>query len=419
MTSFWHSQAHMGRVQHDQVVIDRGEGSYVWTEDGHKLLDAPASLWYCNIGHGRQSVVDAVTRQMQKLETYMTFDRFANRPALDLSERLVGLAPLGDDAKVYLTSGGSDAVEVAAKLSRRYWTAVGRPSKRVIVGRDRAYHGLHGFGTSIGGLAANRVGYGDLMPDVVHTSPTDWRAVEALFAETGTDRLAAFFCEPVLGTGGVVFPGEEYLREVRRLCREYEVLFVADEVITGFGRTGAWFASDRFDLQPDLLMFAKGVTSGYQPLGGVVISARVAEPFWRADGEVFRHGLTYSGHAAACAAAMANLDIMAAESLPERTATLEGRLDDAVRPLEGVEGVEEVRAGVGLLAGVKLSSAQLAADVCRDMWDQGVLMRAVAEGDVLQIAPPLIITPEEIDLIGEGIASSLRARAGSGRVPTA
>jgi putrescine aminotransferase len=410
-TSFWHPQAHMGRVKDAEVVIERGEGSYVFTEDGTRLFDAPASLWHCNVGHGRSEITKAVTRQMERLETYMTFDRYANRPALDLCDRIVALAPLGDDAKVILGSGGSDAVDAAAKLTRRYWTAVGRPEKRVIVARDRAYHGLHAFGTTLGGLPANRVGYGELMPDVLHASPTDWRAVEQLFQEVGADRLAGFFCEPVIGTGGVIFPGEEYLREVRRLCREYDVLFVADEVITGFGRCGAWFASARFDLAPDMLLFAKGVTSGYLPLGGIVVAARVAEPFWHEDGEMYRHGVTYSGHASACAAAHANLDLIEREGLVERVGGLQDDLESVLRPLERLDGVEEVRAGVGLLGGVRLRDAAMAAEVVRAMWDRGVLVRVIAEGDVLQVSPPFITTTDELRSLAEGLAESIEAAA--------
>jgi adenosylmethionine-8-amino-7-oxononanoate aminotransferase len=408
-TSFWHPQAQMGRVKHAEVVIDRGEGAYVWTEGGHRLLDAPASLWHCNVGHGRASIRQAVSRQMERLETYMTFDRYATRPALDLCDRIVELSPLGDDAKVILGSGGSDAVDAAAKLSRRYWTAVGRPDKRVIVGRHKGYHGLHAFGTTIGGLPANRAGYGELMPDVMHTSPTDWRDVEALFQQVGEDRLAAFFCEPVIGTGGVIFPGEEYLREVRRLCREFEVLFVADEVITGFGRCGTWFASDRFAIEPDMLLFAKGVTSGYLPLGGIVVSAKIAEPFWSEDGESFRQGVTYSGHATACAAAHANLDILVEEDLLARVASLEAHLEAALRPLEQLGGVVEVRAGTGLLGGVQVRDAQLAAAVVKEMWDRGVLMRLIADGDVLQVSPPFIVNADELRSLGASLAESIDA----------
>ncbi|HEY3685567.1 MAG TPA: aminotransferase class III-fold pyridoxal phosphate-dependent enzyme [Streptosporangiaceae bacterium] len=409
---FWHPQALMSRVKNDETVIDRAEGVYIWTEDGHRLLDATASLWYANIGHGRTEVADAVAAQMRKLETYQTFDRYANRPAIEVCDRVAALAPLGDDAKVFLGSGGSDAIDTAAKLARRYWTATGNPDRHVIVSRDRAYHGLHGYGTALGWLAANRVGYGELDQDIVRTSADDWHLVEKTFADVGAERIAAFFCEPVIGTGGVVFPGEEYLHEVRRLCRENGVLFVADEVITGFGRLGHWFASERFGLEPDMLTFAKGVTSGYLPLGGVVTTAAVAEPFWADGGDVlFKHGVTYAGHAAVCAAAMANLDIIEREGLVARVASLEEPLAAALRPLADLDGVTEVRAGTGLLGAVVLRDGDLANKVERHAFANGVLLRKIAEGNIIQISPPFTITEEEIQVIADAIAEAVRASA--------
>jgi adenosylmethionine-8-amino-7-oxononanoate aminotransferase len=409
---FWHPQALMSRVKNDETVIDRGEGVYLWTEDGHRLLDATASLWYANIGHGRAEVADAVSAQMRKLETYQTFDRYANRPAIEVCDRVAALAPLGDDAKVFLGSGGSDAIDTAAKLARRYWTATGNPDRHVIVSRDRAYHGLHGYGTALGWLAANRVGYGELDQDIVRTSADDWHLVEKTFADIGAERIAAFFCEPVIGTGGVIFPGEEYLHEVRRLCRENGVLFVADEVITGFGRLGHWFASERFDLAPDMLTFAKGVTSGYLPLGGVVTTAAVAEPFWADGGDIlFKHGVTYAGHAAVCAAAMANLDIIEREGLVARVASLEEPLAAALRPLADLDGVTEIRAGTGLLGAVVLRDGDLANKVERHAFDNGVLLRKIAEGNIIQISPPFTITEEEIQVIADAIGDAVRASA--------
>ena len=411
-THFWHPQALMSRVKHDETVIDRADGVYVWTEDGHRLLDAVASLWYANIGHGRTEIADAVAAQMRKLETYQTFDRYANRPAIEVCDRIAGLAPLGDDAKVFLGAGGSDAIDTAAKLARRYWSAVGKPDRHVIVSRERGYHGLHGYGTALGWLSANRVGYGELDPDIVRASATEWRDVEKTFANLGAERIAAFFCEPVIGTGGVIFPGEEYLREVRRLCDEYGVLFVADEVITGFGRLGHWFASERFDLRPDMLTFAKGVTSGYMPLGGVVTTAAVAEPFWADGGDVlFKHGVTYAGHAAVCAAALVNLDIIEREGLVDRVAALEAPLEAALRPLADLDGVDEVRAGVGLLGAVQLRDVELATKVERKAYADGVLLRRIAEGHILQISPPFTITEEEIGVIADTIAAAVRENA--------
>lgn len=407
---FWHPQALMSRVKNDETVIDHADGVYVWTEDGHRLLDATASLWYANIGHGRTEIADAVAAQMRKLETYQTFDRYANRPAIEVCDRVAALAPLGDDAKVFLGSGGSDAIDTAAKLARRYWTATGSPDRHVIVSRDRAYHGLHGYGTALGWLTANRVGYGELDQDIVRTSADDWHLVEKTFADIGAERIAAFFCEPVIGTGGVIFPGEEYLREVRRLCRENGVLFIADEVITGFGRVGHWFASQRFDLGPDMMTFAKGVTSGYMPLGGVVTTAAVAEPFWADGSDVpFKHGVTYAGHAAVCAAALANLDIIEREGLVARVASLEEPLAAALRPLADLDGVTEVRAGVGLLGAVELRDGDLANKVERHAFAGGVLLRKIAEGNIIQVSPPFTITEDEIQVIADAIGAAVRA----------
>ena len=310
----------MPSVKRGEIVVARGEGAYLWDEDGNRYLDTPAGLWYCNVGHGRKEIADAVARQLSTLETYHTFQQFANRPALDLAARVAELAPI-PNAKVFLTSGGSDAIDAAAKLARRYWSALGRPSKRTIVTRERAYHGLHAFGTSIIGLDINREGFGDLVPETARVPTNDAAALGTLINEFGADSVAAFFAEPIVGTGGVIHPAPGYFDEVQRICREHDVLFVADEVITGFGRTGELFATQRFGLEPDLMIMAKGITSGYLPLGGVVVDERIWTPFWEDESElVFRHGLTYAGHASVCAAAMANLDILEREELVARGA---------------------------------------------------------------------------------------------------
>jgi putrescine aminotransferase len=405
-TSLWHSQAHMPTVKRTERVITRGEGPYVWTEDGHRLLDLPASLWYCNVGHGRVEIAEAVAAQMRTLEAYSTFQRYATRPALDLAERVADLAPIAD-GKVFLTSGGSDAVEVAAKLARRYWNVVGQPDKRVIVTRANAYHGLHTMGTSIAGIDANRAGYGSLVEEAARVPTHDAAALEALVHERGADTIAAFFCEPVVGTGGVFLPAPGYLQEVQRVCREHDILFVVDEVITGFGRTGELFASTRFDLQPDVLLLAKGITSGYLPLGAVVAAPRLWEPFWADDAQlVFRHGLTYAGHATACAAAMANLDILEREELVARVRSLEAVLDAALRQLETHPLVAEVRAGIGLLAAVELHDSATAARVAERCVERGVLGRQLNDGSI-HISPPFVITEDEIATAAAVIGDAL------------
>ena len=407
-TRLWHSMAHMPTVKTAERVIARGEGAYVWTEDGHRLLDLPASLWYCNIGHGRKEVADAVAAQIVTLEAYSTFQEYATRPAITLAGRVAEMAPVRD-AKVYLASGGSDAVDFAGKLSRRFWHEAGRPGKTTIITRQEAYHGLHAFGTSIGGIDRNREGFGDLVRETARVPTNDAAALEALIDERGADTIAAFFCEPVVGTGGVILPAPGYLQEVQRICRAHDVLFVVDEVITSFGRTGEMFASERFDLDPDILLVAKGITSGYAPVGAAIVSARVWEPFW-ADGSeaMLRHGLTFAGHAASCAAALANLDILEREGLVARVRSLEPVLEAALRPLADHALVKEVRAGVGLLGAVEFHDRAAGARVAARCVDNGVLGRQLNDGS-LHISPPFVITEDEIRHVAEVIADALDA----------
>ncbi|MBS1868599.1 MAG: aspartate aminotransferase family protein [Actinobacteria bacterium] len=397
----------MPTVAASRRVIVRGEGAYLWDADGHRVLDLPASLWYCAVGHGRGEIADAAAAQMRELAAYSNFQRFATRPALELAELLADAAPL-DDAKVFLTSGGSDAVDLAVKLARRYWSAVGRPGKRTIVTRERSYHGLHGFGTSIAGLDVYREGLDRLLPDVVQIPFDDWRAFERLLEDGGADDVAAILVEPVIGSGGVLHAPDDYLANLRRLCDEHDVLLVADEVITGFGRVGALFACERFGLRPDVLLFAKGVSSGYLPLGGALISAAVAAPFWEQDSTlVLRHGLTYQAHATACAAGLANLGVLEREGLVARALELESVLAAVLRPLDAHPLVEEVRVGAGLLAGIVVRDSGVAGRVCDVAWERGLVARQIGDGDVLHVSPPLTIEPEQLAAAAELLTASL------------
>jgi putrescine aminotransferase len=415
VTNLWHGFADMGAVDGHELVIDHGEGCYVWDEAGRRYLDATASLWYANVGYGRQEIADAVSAQLAKLHAYHVFGDFATRPVLELADRLAALAPV-PDSKVFLTSGGSDSIDTAAKLARRYFHEIGQPERTVILTRSWAYHGMHAYGTALAGIGANRDAHGELVADIEMVAWDSAAELEAAIDRIGAHRIAAFFCEPVVGAGGVRFPPEGYLREVRRLTRDAGALFVADEVITGFGRVGDWFASHRFDLAPDLLTFAKGVTSGYVPLGGVLAAPHVAEPFWR-GGVIWRHGYTYSGHTTACAAALANLDIMEREGLDTRAAQMEGPLADALEPLLEHPLVAEIRTGAGLLAAVQIDPALVEADAslpgrtavaCRDA---GVITRALAGGG-LQISPALVITEAQLGELATGLRAGLDAVAG-------
>jgi putrescine aminotransferase len=409
-TKLWHPFADMSVVQNSEFVITSGAGAYVTDSVGRRYLDATAGLWYCNVGHGRAELGAAAAAQMQRIAAYSTFGDFATAPTLELAERLAALAPL-DDAVVFFTSGGSDSVDTAVKIVQRYWDLRGQPTKNLVVTRDRAYHGMHIGGTSLAGIDANRVGYNSLLETVVRVAWDDADALAAELDRLGPDRVAAFFCEPIIGAGGVYAPPPGYLDKARSVCRDRDVLFVADEVITGYGRTGHWFASDRWTLDPDLILSAKGLTSGYLPMGAVLVSGKVAEPFWSRPG-VFRHGYTYSGHATAAAVALANLDLLAREDLIRRVRELEPVLEQKLRPLIGSDFVSQVRAGVGLLGAVQLAPEAIAADpalaanVLAGLRSRGVLTRMLADGSV-QVSPPFVVAPTDLDLLVSAIAETL------------
>jgi len=413
---FWNGFANMASLR--PVVIEGGDGVTVVDTDGRRYLDAIASLWYANVGHGRTELADAAAAQMRKLAVYQTFEPFSNPPAEALARRVAQIAPVRD-AKVFFTpGGGSDAIDTAGKLARAYWRAVGQPDKQVIVSRSHAYHGMNAYGTSLGGIPANTEPYGTLVPLVERVPWDDATALEKLIEQVGAERIAAFFCEPVIGAGGVYPPPEGYLEQVREICRRNDVLFVADEVITGFGRLGAWFGSTRFVLDPDMITGAKGLTSGYAPLGVVIVGPRVAEPFWReGSAEVFRHGYTYEGHPTACAVGLANLDIVEREGLIGRVAELEPVLADKVRPLAAHGLVGQVRAGTGLLAAVEIAEDARAADpaigpkLVTEIRERGVITRLL-RGVALQISPPFTISEAQIDQIADAFGAAFDAVSG-------
>jgi putrescine aminotransferase len=408
-TRLWHPFADMHAVRGNELVIARGDGAVVWDEDGKEYIDGTASLWNVNVGHGRTEIVEAAMAQMRELASYQVFGAFANRPALDLAERLASLAPL-DDPRIFLGSGGGDAIDTAAKLARRYFAAIGQPDRTHLISRTQGYHGTHGMGTSIGGIPANREGIGPIDPDVSVVAYDSVDALETEIARVGADRVAAVFVEPVIGAGGVLLPPPGYIEGVAALCQRTGVLFVCDSVIAGFGRLGSWFGIERFGVRPDLLTFAKGVTSGYLPLGGVVIGAKVAAPFWD-DGAWFRHGPTYSGHPTVCAAALANMDIMEREGLLERGNELEGEMAAALAPLADHALVGEIRAGIGALGAVAFSRDALAEapDLAQRTFaaarERGVLVRGLA--DAVALSPPLVITREQVDRAADVIGEAL------------
>jgi len=405
----WHPFADMGAVRSAELVIDRGEDVWVWDEDGRRYLDATASLWYANVGHGRAEIREAISFQMARLEAYSAFGDFANRPALDLADTLVARAPM--PSRVFLTSGGGDSIDTAAKLARRYWSALGQADRTVLLSRTAGYHGTHGIGTAIAGIAANRDGFGPQTgaEQVAHDSLT---ALEDAIERIGADRVAAFFLEPVIGAGGVYPPPDGYIEAVADLCRRTGILLVVDAVICAFGRLGTWFGIERWNVSPDMITFAKGVTSGYLPLGGVMVAESVTEPFWqRAGGPILRHGPTYAGHATCCAAALANIALLKREGLLHRGRDMEGVLLDALRPLSARDNVSEVRGGTGTMAAVDLTREELNRDpgapgrLAMATRAAGVLVRPLGRG--VGVSPPLTATSEHFKLIAAALDEAL------------
>jgi putrescine---pyruvate transaminase len=410
-TRFWHPYADMSRVNGQEFVLSRGEGAWVWDESGRKYFDATASLWYCFVGHGRPELAEAAANQIKRLEAFSAYGDCATRPTIELAERVAAISPIRN-AAVFFTSGGAESIETAAKLARRYWNVTGRPERQLLVFREGAYHGSGGYGTSIGGIDANVTGFGSLMPGVIRI-PADDPSALARVIEEHPRQVAAFIGEPVRGAGGVYPPADGYWKDIQEICRKNDVLLIADEVITGFGRMGTWFASSRYGIQPDMITGAKGVTSGYLPLGVLICGERVQEPFWRGTAGVFRHGYTYSGHTTACAVGLANLAIIENENLVRRAADLEPVLAGEVKKLKHHAMVENVRCA-GLLAAIEISRevrarASNIVDVAvNEAKNQGLLTRGLV-GHSLQISPPLIVTADDIRRMVEGFASALNS----------
>ena len=409
-TRLWHPFAAMGKVDGHELVLTRGNGSRVWDADGNEYVDATAGLWFCNVGHGRGEIADAVAAQLRVLAAHHVFGDHANQPALDLARRLADLAPV-EDAAVFFGTGGGEAVETAAKIVRRYWALQGQPERTVIVSRRFAYHGTNAYGTSLSGIPAVRDGYGTLVSDVGEVAHDDPADLERALDELG-GRAAAFLGEPMIGAGGAIPAPDGYWQTVERICRDRGVLLVADEVISGFGRLGRWFGCERYGFTPDLMTCAKGISSGYVPLGAVVVAGHVREPFWRDDAAPFVHGGTYAGHPAACVAGLVNLDILERERLVERVATLEPVLSRMLAPLGDLPGVGGVRS-VGLAGAVELDAALLAehpaagAAVVLAARKHGVLTRLL-RGVALQVSPPFVVTEDELAKVVDAIAASLR-----------
>jgi putrescine---pyruvate transaminase len=387
------------------VPIVRGEGAAVFDAAGTRFVDGLASLWYCNAGHGRAEIVEAVAAQMRVLENYNLFDIFTNEPADAVAEAIAARCPM-PDARVFLTSSGSEAVDTAMKLARGTFQRSGQPDRQVVVSRTLGYHGTNLGGTALQGLPLNRDGWGHLPLGVVTLPHDDLDAARKLFAERGAE-IAAFIAEPVIGAGGVHPASTDYLAGLRALCDEHGALLVFDEVITGFGRLGAWFAAAHYGVTPDLITFAKAVTSGYQPLGGVIVGPRVREVLEADPTYVLRHGYTYSGHAAACAAGLANLALLEDEKLLERVPVIADRLGGGLRRLRAAGRIADVRGEGGIWAAEMLEGVDAVA--VRDvMLRHGVIARPIGAG-AIAFCPPLVIGEDDLELCVDALAEALRA----------
>ena len=384
----------------DFIEIVRGEGSLVFDSDGREYVDAMANLWLCQVGHGRTEIIDAVTAQMHRMEAYNTFAPFTNGPASRVAEMIAERSP-HPDGRVFLGCSGSEAVDTALKVARLVQQRRGQEGRQVIVKRTNGYHGTNFGGTSAQGIAPNREGWGDLVPHFLEVPHDDLEAAASLFAEHG-DRIAAVLTEPLQGAGGVFPPADGYLEGLRRLCDDNGALLIFDEVICGFGRTGHWFGSQAFGVTPDLMTFAKGVTSGYLPLSGVILSRRVSEEL-EEPGFLLRTGYTYSGHQASCAAGIANLDIMEREGLDQRANHVGERIQEGLRALQA-DGLIESWRGMGAVYAAELGRDSI--PVRNEILATGVIVRPI--GTCLAICPPLVITDDEVGRVIDTMAAALR-----------
>lgn len=411
-------------------IITRAEGVYLWDSDGNRILDGMAGLWCVNVGYGRHELADVAREQMRELPYYNSFFQTAHPPAIELTTLLAEVTPAGME-RAFLTNSGSEANDTVIRMVRRYWDLLGQPDKQVIISRERAYHGSTVGAASLSGMPHMHVQGGLPIPDIVHIEAPYWYAngrgrspetygrdaaqtLAAKIEQLGAERVAAFIGEPVQGAGGVIIPPASYWPEIQRICKQFDILLVVDEVICGFGRMGRWFGSDYYDLEPDLMPIAKGLSSGYLPIAGVMLRDRVADVLIDQGGE-FHHGFTYSGHPAACAVAAANIRILRDEHIIERVATETGpyfqqRWSELGRhPL-----VDEARS-IGFLGALELGREQRdgaqeqrghVGALCRNLcMANGLVMRAV--DDTMIVSPPLIMSVAEIDELVEKAAIGL------------
>ena len=412
------------------MVIEKGEGVWLHLTDGRKILDGMAGLWNVSAGYGREELAKAAYDQMKDLAFTSNFSGMTNLPSIQLADKLAGFAYEGLNTTLF-TSGGSEANDSAFKTARYYWKRKGKPGKYKVIARKGAYHGVTIGTTFATGLEKYHLMFGPAPEGYVHIpAPNPYRyegkmkdgetvgqaaarELEEAILREGADTVAAFIAEPVMGVGGVIVPPDDYFPLVRQICDKYEILFIADEVITGFGRTGEWFALKHWNVKPDILSFAKAVTSGYAPLGGIQISDAIRDTMESAgDTEAYMHGYTYSGHAMACAVGLKNIEIMEQEEFPKRARELGKRLLDGLKKLEEFSFVGDVR-GLGLVCGVEIVSDKTtkAADPATTMKifkaAEALGLRSRPLGNTLAFSPPLSITEDEVDEIVKRLGAAM------------
>ncbi len=385
--------------------IVRGEGALVFDEEGNDYIDGMASLWYVNVGHGREDVAEAIAAQAKQLAAYHTFDPFTNPPAEELAAKIAALSPF-EHPRVFFGSSGSEAVDTAMKIARIAHREAGRPERQIIVSRERGYHGTNYGGTSIQGIAPNREGFGPLVPGVVNVAADDDEAMKRVFAEHG-DEIAAVITEPVQGASGVWPAHDGYLSHLRDLCDTYGAYLIFDEVITAFGRLGEWFGSQFYGVTPDIITFAKAVTSGYVPLSGVILGESAMAGLEANEGFVLRTGYTYSAHPVACVAGLKCIEIQEEEGLLARATAIGERLGAGLRALQDEGLLIDVR-GEGAIWGVSVPAEVDVVATRNAILEEGVIVRPVPLNH-LAMCPPLVITDEQIDKIVSSIRKVLTA----------
>ncbi|MGP4105783.1 aminotransferase family protein [Virgibacillus sp. L01] len=425
---FIHPTSSIQQQQRDgaKVIMEKGEGIYLTDTNGNVYIDAMSSLWNVNIGHGREELAEVAAQQLKKLGYSSAFSTFSHEPAIKLAEKIASISPTGLNA-VFFTSGGSESNDSAIKLVRHYWKVQGKPDRRKIIALKRGYHGVAAASTSVTGIPEFWGMAGHMMTDFTHAeTPYGGNTEKAIASlrqvieEEGAENIAAFLAEPVQGAGGVLIPPSDYFKEVRKLCDEYEILFIADEIITGFGRTGKMFGMEKWGVTPDLMTFAKGVTSGYIPLGGVVVSDHIHNVLKEKSKGTLFHGFTYSGHPTAAAVALKNIEIIEQESLVENSRKMGEELLKGFKKMKGnLDIVGDVRT-IGLLGAVGLvqdpatnkrftSDLNVAPRVIEALHDRGVICRPVTfEGtDIICFAPPIVIDNKQINTLVEKLHDSV------------